>query len=357
MKIKIIKIIFFNLFIFVAGKAYEIGSCFIGNERRVPHPNEDRFCILDKKGDPEKPYDFLIGVFDGHGGSGVSEFLCNNTAAKFEGNLKEKQGEVAQALQQTFSTLDEQIKIGNSGSTGVACCLKGGILRVANVGDSRAVLYRVGGFENTVDHKPVVGTDEATRIIDTGGVIECSWILNLTEQRFVSLSKRFLPKDECFWFYTDSPQKIDDNDCCEALNNCFLRGEEITLVFEGVEISCSSGEKEWFVIKQISDQTYDSLAMSRSFGDHIFKQIGVTAVPDIYTWPLQQGDKFLVLATDGLWDVMSNEQVGNFVGWCCEIGQNAQLISEILCRQARELGSSDDITVVVVLFEESDFVK
>ena len=34
----------------------------------------------------------------------------------------------------------------------------------------------------------------------------------------------------------------------------------------------------------------------------------VECEPDVGRWSLQQGDSFAVLASDGLWDVMSNQQ-------------------------------------------------
>jgi serine/threonine protein phosphatase PrpC len=355
MKIKILKIIFLSLFLFFVGKAYDIGKFTLENEGRG-HPNEDKFCVEDKKEEQEKPYDFFIGIFDGHAGFNVSTVLSEQVVPKFEECLQENGGNVSDALGQTFNFLDEQTKIGDSGSTAVVCCLKDGFLYVAWVGDSRMTFYRTDGCLSTVE--PEFGTLEANRIISAGGIIDCYWVLNLPDQFYLNLIKRFLPGDKCFWFYTDSLEQITDENRCQLLDSCFHRGVEVELPFVSgvsvVNLLCSSGVKDWCVIREIS-QGNDSLAMSRSFGDSDFKRIGVHAVPDIYTWQLQQGDKFLVLATDGLWDAMSNEEVGRFVGWCRDVGQNAQLISETLCRRARELGSSDDITVFVVLFDESDF--
>lgn len=81
------------------------------------------------------------------------------------------------------------------------------------------------------------------------------------------------------------------------------------------------------------------LAPFRSFGDvrfkwdsetqeKVYKQFSVpyftekeyfltppylTAEPEITTYQLQRTDKFLVLASDGLWDMLSNEEVVHFV--------------------------------------------
>ncbi len=64
-----------------------------------------------------------------------------------------------------------------------------------------------------------------------------------------------------------------------------------------------------------------SLALSRAIGDMEFKQtpgLGpeaqmVTAVPDVRCEPLRKGDEFLILACDGIWDVMSSQAAVTFV--------------------------------------------
>ena len=48
------------------------------------------------------------------------------------------------------------------------------------------------------------------------------------------------------------------------------------------------------------------LAISRTFGDRDFKQFGVTAEPDITRRELHEGDEYVILATDGVWDSLSN---------------------------------------------------
>ncbi|EFJ12321.1 hypothetical protein SELMODRAFT_235030 [Selaginella moellendorffii] len=55
------------------------------------------------------------------------------------------------------------------------------------------------------------------------------------------------------------------------------------------------------------------LAMARAFGDFCLKDFGVIAVPEVYYRRLSDRDKFVVLATDGVWDVLSNEEVVNII--------------------------------------------
>lgn len=52
------------------------------------------------------------------------------------------------------------------------------------------------------------------------------------------------------------------------------------------------------------DRVGGSLAVTRAFGDHSLKRDGVTAKPFINKHVLKPFDKFLVMASDGVWDVL-----------------------------------------------------
>jgi serine/threonine protein phosphatase PrpC len=49
------------------------------------------------------------------------------------------------------------------------------------------------------------------------------------------------------------------------------------------------------------------LAITRAIGDHAFKNFGVTCLPYTVRHVLRPFDKFLVIASDGIWDVISDE--------------------------------------------------
>ena len=77
--------------------------------------------------------------------------------------------------------------------------------------------------------------------------------------------------------------------------------------------------------------------MSRSLGDVLAKKAGVIAEPEIscYTYDPeniahQRGmiPKWIVLASDGIWDVMSNEQVAQFLYDPRNENKSAQKLSE-----------------------------
>lgn len=95
-----------------------------------------------------------------------------------------------------------------------------------------------------------------------------------------------------------------------------------------------------------------SLAVSRSIGD-FYLHPHVTWVPDVYVVKKDPNHNILVLASDGLWDAMSNEEViGVFVKHFND--NNNTITRETVaegCREclgiARARGSSDNITIVV----------
>jgi serine/threonine protein phosphatase PrpC len=49
--------------------------------------------------------------------------------------------------------------------------------------------------------------------------------------------------------------------------------------------------------------------MSRSFGDEIAGDVGVIAEPEVQEYSLSENDKFLILATDGIWEFINSQEV------------------------------------------------
>ncbi|XXG80241.1 hypothetical protein AAC387_Pa09g1158 [Persea americana] len=58
---------------------------------------------------------------------------------------------------------------------------------------------------------------------------------------------------------------------------------------------------------------YSGLAMSRAFGDFELKQYGLISIPEISYHQITQRDEFIIVATDGVWDVLSNEEAVDIV--------------------------------------------
>ncbi|CAN6234607.1 unnamed protein product [Urochloa humidicola] len=55
------------------------------------------------------------------------------------------------------------------------------------------------------------------------------------------------------------------------------------------------------------------LAMARSFGDFCLKNYGIISMPDVSYHCITEKDEFVVLATDGVWDVLSNDEVVSII--------------------------------------------
>lgn len=73
----------------------------------------------------------------------------------------------------------------------------------------------------------------------------------------------------------------------------------------------------WRVIVDPGDgRPASGLAVSRSFGDPDFKMPKklVTATPDVIRERLEVGDTFFIMASDGLWDVLTDAQACEIVG-------------------------------------------
>ena len=97
------------------------------------------------------------------------------------------------------------------------------------------------------------------------------------------------------------------------------------------------------------------LAMSRSLGDTVASKLGVISIPDIFEFTLTSFHKILIIASDGIWGVLSNEKAMYIAGKSYE-QNNANLACEELIEEAtivwNNLGENiDDITVIVVFLK------
>lgn len=106
------------------------------------------------------------------------------------------------------------------------------------------------------------------------------------------------------------------------------------------------------------------LAMTRTFGDTLARKIGVISEPGIYEhllieiarYEINESFKTLVLASDGIWDQMTNDDVANFVFPYYERNdlQNVaqDLLNEAHKRWEEKKLNPDDITCIVIFLKE-----
>lgn len=102
-----------------------------------------------------------------------------------------------------------------------------------------------------------------------------------------------------------------------------------------------------------------SLAVSRALGDFEYKQVAgrgpceqlVSPEPEVTVQARDpEADEFLVLACDGIWDVMSNEELCHFVHHQLCISHRLEELCAAVIDICLYRGSKDNMSIVLVLF-------
>lgn len=58
----------------------------------------------------------------------------------------------------------------------------------------------------------------------------------------------------------------------------------------------------------LMEEDLPGLAMSRSFGDMVAASVGCISSPEIFEFPLVDEDKFIILASDGIWEFITSQE-------------------------------------------------
>ena len=186
--------------------------------------------------------------------------------------------QIHEALSYSHKDLKKRydVDIKSSGTTLCSAFILGSILYIVNVGDSRAVLGTYFSKVNiwktkqlSVDHKPK-NPKESKRILLHNGRID-------------------------------------------KLKNEY--GEDYG---------------PYRVFEKESDSVYPGLATSRTIGDDDAKKLGVVFEPDLFKYELKEKDKVIIIGTDGLWDILSNEEAIQIVGECMDNNKKCQEAAKIL---------------------------
>jgi serine/threonine protein phosphatase PrpC len=354
-KIIIIFIYFFCSFIFIK-PSYDWGVATLQNLRFPRYRNQDRFCFESNRLRRSKS-NYFFGIFDGHGGHDVSNDFA---AGVYENFLNIESSDLKESLEQTFEHFSFEFIERESGSTAVVGAIKNNRLCIANVGDSRALLVnKNGSFYSTIDHKPISVTEEGNRILTCGGILNCYFKIyvpcigfSLGNGTYINFNNISLAGDctikidieNCLWQFHKQPWFLTDPQVQDFFN------QTISSVYTIKDAKVYL--KNWYVE---NPRLGCQLALSRSMGDRRFRQYGVTSDPDFYEFELNEDSSFLILASDGLWDIFTNEFVANSVSNKIKKGYSLSDICNILCNQARLYGSGDDITVLLInLFDNGD---
>ena len=244
---------------------------------------------------------FLFGVFDGHGNDGhlVSNSIKQHLPGKvfiILGNIEllgltyiEKMGNdrksialqlaniiandskaCQEIITEAFIKTDALIKQSNfdtnySGSTAVVVLLIDGKLICANTGDSRAVL----GY---------IETSKKDSLNSNGKV----W-------RVANLSNDHKPQ-----LKTEYERIISSN------------GRVFQMVNK--EGKFVGPYRVW-----LKDKNLPGLATSRAFGDKVGNLVGVIPDPEIIERKINEDDKFIIIASDGVWQYISSEEAVDMI--------------------------------------------
>ena len=281
-------------------KILKIDSCTIPgySSNGVKQKNLDSFFL--KKNFLEKEENFLIGICDGHGiyGDLISQYISQNLPSFIK---KESKENLVKAFIDINNSLINNTKIdcSLSGTTCTSLIISLDKIICSNIGNTRAILARYeNGYYNAIelnrDHKPTE-SDEIKRIISQGGIIK---------QNFDKIKK-----------INNGPEKI------------FLKNSDIP-----------------------------GLTMSRSFGDNLAHTIGVINIPEVKSYEYTGGEKFIVIATDSIWQYIDSDECVEIIKEFYEknldaIGALNSLVTEAIKRWKKEENKIEDITAVVIFFE------
>ena len=110
-------------------------------------------------------------------------------------------------------------------------------------------------------------------------------------------------------------------------------------------------EEELKRIKSEGGQIIDErlggiLAISRSFGDNDLKKCGLTSTPHFAKRVLTEKDRFCIVASDGVWDVITDEILLQL----SKDAKDPDSLAKTLIDESVKLGSTDNISCIVVAF-------
>jgi protein phosphatase len=264
----------------------------------------------------------FVAVFDGHGGSEVSSMLRDRLYDLYRGGLCAKHWEALDDLDKT------KRKVPSIASHVAA--LRGGFEKVEeDVLKQDDLVYQGSTAVAVVLH---VGED-GRRTLLSANIGDSRAVLSRRGQA-VDLTRDHKPNDER----------------------------------EKARIRAHGEEVQWDPYGQV--YRVRDLSLSRAIGDR-FAKPAVSSEAEIKHFPLNDPeDEFILLASDGLWDVMTSQEVVDYVHECLRNSMDdptlatgetkarellKQKMARSVANEALERGSADNVCVLVVwLKDEGD---
>ncbi|XP_057733633.1 probable protein phosphatase 2C 64 [Arachis stenosperma] len=282
------------------------------------------------------PYGTFVGVYDGHGGPETSRFINNHLFHHLKRFTAEQQSMSSDVIRKAFQATEEgfvslvarQWPLNPQIAAVGSCCLVGvicnGTLYVANLGDSRAVLGRV--------------------VKATGEVLA----MQLSSEHNASIES-----------VRQELQSLHPDD-----SNIVVLKHNVWRVKGLIQVSRSIGD----VYLKKAEFNREPLYAKFRLRDPIKRPI-LSSEPSISVHQLLPQDQFVIFASDGLWEHLSNQEAVDIIQNNPRNGIARRLIKTALQEAAkkREMRYSDlkkidrgvrrhfhdDITVIVVYLDSN----
>ena len=289
--------------------------------------NEDRVSIIQKifiETSQSFPTSFFA-LFDGHSGVKCADYLRDNMhqiITKQHAYKKDKKKALLDGIMESEKRFIEMAKQAedNSGACALVCLFEQEKAFVANVGDSRAVLSKGKGRvieQVTADHKPEAEV-EKERIFENGGGIFRSKRCVFREVTGKDGATKDLVEETHF-----GPYRVDPG---------------------GLSVSRTIGDL------QAKDETKKGNPRC------------IVATPDLFEVDLTRDSDFIVMACDGVFDVLDNKEVvdgvwENLTKYSKTLGlkEACRLASEYVMKLSFDKRSMDNITVITIAFQEEEY--
>lgn len=274
----------------------------------------------------------LLGmVFDGHGGKACSAFCVSNFASILEQVFHET---IPASTTSTGLDTTKTKRHSKRNAAATAAVVPTTTYRITHPG--RALYDAVGILCTEWDKHSRVHADRSGSTMSASLIHPASgaqWLINLGDSRGVVMTTAtgevvFQTKDH----KPDSPIEIE---------RVSRRSIEISRVSKGkrsLSITHDAGD-----VPRVNGQ----LAMTRAIGDNGGRLLGVVdREPDIWLIPTIHEPYVTVIASDGVWDVMSSEAMGTF---CHDMYKQGQLnATQVIERVKNDKLCADNISAVVM---------
>ncbi|OQR86835.1 protein phosphatase 1E [Achlya hypogyna] len=281
---------------------------------------EDVIVCLSEYG---RPHQALYALFDGHDGDEAAQYakeklpLYLHEHEHFEDDWR-------RACRDVFHRLDEEFLKSakpTAGTTASVVVLRGKKLLTANAGDSKAVISIAGQALEIIAQQTPGRPDEMERIVAAGGWVHMDRELHMSKLHQMDLKDPYIQ---------EKAKRV-------------VKIMEIHRVNGDLSVSRAIGDIEY---KRPNNYTHWQFP-----DDHSRHFTAALLIPDpeFQEYEITPEMEFVVLACDGLWDTIDNQEAVDIVRAKLRAGWTMEDISYHLAELAIRSGSMDNVTVVVVV--------